>query len=110
LVWIFLCYHHANKQVLYDGRGPAWGRGSLLSIARLWQTYEDVEWSDNMVIPGEYRTYNLVTDVPYSAGQWVPIRAGILDIQDGVCDDMSFFGEIKNRWILLGVWVSAINP
>jgi hypothetical protein len=73
-------------------------------------TDDDVEWSGNMVMPNEYRTFNLVTDIPYSAGQWVPIRAGILDVEDAVCDDMSFFGEIKNSWILRGVYVSVISP
>jgi hypothetical protein len=63
-----------------------------------------------MVMPGEYRTFNLVTDIPYSAGQWTRMRTGIFDVQDGDCDDMSFFGDIKNTWILTGVWVSAINP
>ena len=29
-------------------------------------TDHDVQWSDNMVMPGEYRTFNLVTDIPYS--------------------------------------------
>ena len=73
-------------------------------------TDDDVEWGDNMVTPGEYRTFNLVSHGSYSAGQWVPIKAGILDVQDSVCDDMSFFGDIKNSWILHGFWVSAFNP
>lgn len=73
-------------------------------------TDDDVEWSGNMVMPNEYRTFNLVSGIPYSAGQWVPIKAGILDVQDAVCDDMSFFGDIKNSWILHGVWVSVFNP
>jgi hypothetical protein len=73
-------------------------------------TDDDVEWGDNMVTPGEYRVFNLVSHGSFSAGQWVPIKAGILDYQDAVLDDMGFVGEIKNSWILHGVWVSAFNP
>jgi hypothetical protein len=71
-------------------------------------TDDDVEWPGNMVMPNEYRTFNLVTDIPYPAGQWVLLSAGILDVEDAVCDDMTFFGETKNSWRLNGVWVSAI--
>jgi hypothetical protein len=80
----------------------------LLSYGRY--TDHDMEWSDNMVMPGEYRTFNLVTDHTYSAGEWTRMRTGIFDVQDGICNDMTFFGDINSSWILTGVWVSAINP
>jgi hypothetical protein len=73
-------------------------------------TDDDVDWSDNMVMPGEYRTFNLVTDIPYSDGQWILLRAGILDVDDVVLGDMTYYGRITNSWILRGVFVSAINP
>jgi hypothetical protein len=71
---------------------------------------DDFQWSDNMIMPGEYRTFNLVTDIPYSAGQWVLMRTGIFDVQDVVLDDMTYSSSIKNSWRLNGVWVSSINP
>jgi len=71
---------------------------------------EDVEWSGNIAMPGEYRTFNLITDITYSAGQWIRMATGIYDVQDAVVDDMAYFSEIKNSWILRGVWVSAISP
>lgn len=80
----------------------------LLDYSR--HTDDDVEWGDNMVTPGEYRVFNLVSHGSFSAGQWVPIKAGILDYQDATLDDMGFIGEIKNSWILHGFWVSAFNP
>jgi hypothetical protein len=61
-------------------------------------------------MPGEYRTFNLVTNLPYSAGQWILLRAGIFDVQDVVLDDMTYGSGIENSWILRGVWVSAFNP
>ena len=73
-------------------------------------TDDDVDWSDNMIMPGENRTFNLVTDIPYSDGQWILLRAGILDVDDVVLDDMTYYGRITNSWILRGVFVSAINP
>jgi hypothetical protein len=61
-----------------------------------------------MAMPGQYINFNLVTDIPYSAGQWVLLSAGIFDVQDVVLDDMTYSAEIKNSWRLNGVWVSAI--
>ncbi|MFL6495753.1 MAG: hypothetical protein ACJ703_04915, partial [Nitrososphaera sp.] len=58
---------------------------------------------------GEYKTLNLVTDYPYSAGQWILLRAGIFDYNNAVLNDMTYSGRIANSWILNGVWVSAIN-
>lgn len=80
----------------------------LLNYGR--HTSDDVEWSDNMVMPGEYRTFNLVTNIPYPAGQWILLRAGILNVDHVLLDDMSYRGTIENSWLLRGVWVSAINP
>jgi hypothetical protein len=73
-------------------------------------TDDDAEWSGNMALPGEYKTFNLVSDVSYSVGQWVLIRAGLFDSQDAVVNDMGFFGEIKNRWMTNGIFVSVVNP
>lgn len=72
-------------------------------------TDEDVDWSSNMAMPGEYKTLNLVTDYPYSAGQWILLRAGIFDYNNAVLNDMTYSGRIANSWILNGIWVSAIN-
>jgi hypothetical protein len=71
---------------------------------------DDRSWSDNMAMPGQHIALNLVTDIPYSAGQGVLLSAGIVDFNDAVLNDMSHGGGIENSWMLRGVWVSAINP
>jgi hypothetical protein len=73
-------------------------------------TSDNVEWSGNMVMPGEYRTFNLATDLSYSAGQGILLRAGIFNFDNVVLGNMTYHGRIKNSWILHGVWVSAFNP
>lgn len=84
----------AHYRLLYDHR----------------HTIDDKSWSDNMAMPGQHITFNLVTDIRYSAGQWILLSACIQDAQDVVLDDVTWRGEIRNGWILRGVWVSAINP
>jgi hypothetical protein len=83
-------------------------RYHLLDYSR--QTSEDTEWSGNMAMPGQHITFNFATSFPYSAGQWILLTAGIVDLQVAVLDDMSNGTSIKNSWMLRGVWVSAINP
>lgn len=38
---------------------------------------DDAEWGENIVMPGEFRTFNLTTDHVYSAGETILLRTGI---------------------------------
>jgi hypothetical protein len=71
---------------------------------------ENVEWSGNMAMRGDPKAFNLNTNSVYPAGKWIRMRAGIIDHQVATIDDMSSWGEIKNHWILNGVFISAIYP
>ena len=68
------------------------------------------EFAGSMTSPGEYRSYNLVTNNSHSAGEWILLRAGILDYQSAVMDDMTYYGKITNNWMINSIFVSAVNP
>ena len=71
---------------------------------------ENVQWSGNMAMPGDTKAFNLNTDIVYPAGKMILMRAGIIDHQDATINDMSSWGEIRNHWILNGIFISAIYP
>jgi hypothetical protein len=101
-------YYMSLVEPLVEPLGIKEAYFQLLSYGRY--TDDDAEWSGNMAMPGEYKTFNLISDVSYPVGQWILIKTGLFDYQDAVVNDMGFVGEIKNRWMTNGIFISVVNP
>jgi hypothetical protein len=49
---------------------------------------KDAEWSGIMAQPGENKYCHFTSNFSFSAGDWVLMRVGIIDLQDAVVDDV----------------------
>jgi hypothetical protein len=59
-----------------------------------------------MAMPGDTKAFNLYTNSIDPAGKMILMRTGIIDHQVATVNDMTSYGEIKNHWILNGIFIS----